>query len=398
MKKAIIFLLIVISFELFAEQPYVILISFDGFRWDYPDRGISPELKKMEERGVRAISFRPAFPSKTFPNHYSIITGMFPENHGIIMNYFRNPNTGEVYRLGDTVSVRDGKWYQGEAFWETARRNGIKTASYFWPGSEVKQEERRPDYFEKYEHKRAYRQRVDGVIEWLKLPWNERPKFITLYFDATDSYGHKYGPESEETNFAIRQLDSLVGYLKNGLAATSVADSVNIIIVSDHGMTEVSDEKTIRIDKILEDYKYEYTGGGPLLMIGAKENELDEIFNLLHLKEEHYRTYRKKNLPEWFNFSAHPFISPIILIADIGWSVEAGEKRYSSLGNHGYEKDHIDMHGIFFAEGPSFRKGFKTGTLWNVDVYPLLCEIYGISPRSNIDGSLERIGFILNER
>jgi len=215
--KSIFFFLITLTFLFAQDHPYVILVSFDGFRWDYSERGITPNISEMKRNGVHAVSLKPSFPTKTFPNHYSIISGMYPENHGLIFNSFFNPINNQEYSLGDTSAVRDSEWYLGEAFWETAERNGIKTASYFWPGSEMNLDYRRPSYYKKYEHNKAYRDRVDGVINWLKLPAVERPRFITLYFHDTDSYGHSYGPNSVEVNHSIIRLDSLIGYLKNQL-------------------------------------------------------------------------------------------------------------------------------------------------------------------------------------
>ena len=175
MKKQVILIFLLLVFNLSFGKPYVILISFDGFRWDYSERSITPNLDSMKMRGVHALSLRPSFPTKTFPNHYSIITGMYPENHGIIFNGFTNPFNGKGYRLGDTVSVRESEWYIGEAFWETAERNGVRTASYFWPSSEVNLDYRRPTYYKKYRHNSPYRERIDGVIKWLELPLSERP-------------------------------------------------------------------------------------------------------------------------------------------------------------------------------------------------------------------------------
>ncbi|MCB0739886.1 MAG: alkaline phosphatase family protein, partial [Chitinophagaceae bacterium] len=160
-------------------QPYVILISFDGFRWDYPDRGLSPNIELMKENGVAASSLRPCFPSKTFPNHYAIVTGMYPENNGLIANSMYDPYHHRKYALSDSVAVKDGRWYLGEAFWETAERNGITTASYFWPGSEMNPAYRRPTYFEHYDHAKPLQDRVEGIIHWLTLPPNQRPHFLT---------------------------------------------------------------------------------------------------------------------------------------------------------------------------------------------------------------------------
>ncbi|MCB0731624.1 MAG: alkaline phosphatase family protein, partial [Ignavibacteriae bacterium] len=278
MKKNIFIILFLLSSISFSQTiPYVILISFDGFRWDYLNRGITPNLDQIKNEGVNALSLRPSFPSKTFPNHYSIVTGMYPENHGIIANNFVNPFTNEVYKLGDTISVRDSKWYLGEAFWETAERNGIKTASYFWPGSEVKTDHRRPSIYEKYEHNRPYKSRIDGVVKWLKLPEKKRPHFISMYFHDTDSYGHKYGPNSPEINQSIQRLDSLIGYFKIELDKINFLDSVNILIVSDHGMTEINTNRIINIENILCGYNVKFGGEKPFMTIEPEKNEIDEV-------------------------------------------------------------------------------------------------------------------------
>lgn len=397
--KTLLFLLIAqLSFG--QNLPYTILISFDGFRWDYANRNITPNIDRLKAEGASALSLRPTFPSKTFPNHQSIITGMYNDHHGIISNFFKNPFTNEKYRLGDTNSVRESKWYLGEFFWETAERNGIKTASFFWPGSELHDTYRRPTMYKKYEHNFPYRARIDTVVKWLNLSQSIKPKFVTLYFHDTDSYGHNYGPNSQEIDQSISRVDSLLGYLFDNLEKTNMLDSTNIILVSDHGMTEISTERVINLDDFICGYDYNYSGDKPFATLNPPKDEVKEIYDLLKENENHYKVYLKDNLPSHYHYKDHPFIGPIILIAEIGWSIvndkslKRMKERYG-LGNHGYDNNHTDMHGIFFASGPSFKKNYKTGTLWNVDIYPLLCEIYNIAPRGNIDGHLERIEFIL---
>ena len=191
-KRLMIIFFLLFNSTFYCHQPYTILISFDGFRWDYAERGFTPNLNKLAEEGVSALSLRPCFPTKTYPNHYSIITGCYIEKHGIIANNFSDPLTGEKYSLSDRASVQNDKWYKAKAFWELAEENGIKSASYFFPGSELDNPKRRPSYFHHYDHNLPYQARIDGVIDWLKLPINERPKFITLYLHETDSFGHKY--------------------------------------------------------------------------------------------------------------------------------------------------------------------------------------------------------------
>jgi len=394
-------LILTLSLSLYAQdKPYVILISMDGFRWDYIYRGITPNLNKLADEGIHALSLRPSFPSKTFPNHYSIITGMYPENHGIIFNSFTNTFTGETYRIGDTISTRQSKWYKGEAFWETANRHNIKTASFFWVGSEQDIEYKRPTYFHHYNQNISFEERVNGVIKWLQLPENERPQFITLYFEEPDSKGHSFGPNSPETNKAIALVDSMLGLLINKLKNIGMEDKVNIIVVSDHGMAEISDERIINIEEILKNYKCKFYGMGTSIMIDAEPDKLNEIYAALKKNEKNYRVYMKDEIPEYFHFSKNPFILPIIVIAETGWTLVTNdyfkrERRYSLRGDHGFDNHHLDMHGIFIAKGPAFRSGYKTGTLWNVDVYPLLCKIFKITPNNLIDGDINRIGFIL---
>lgn len=406
MKKTIfiLFALILLPFSIYAQsQPYVILISFDGFRWDYSNRGISPNIDIMKKDGVSALSLRPSFPSKTFPNHYAIITGMYPENNGLIANSMHDPYTNEYYKLSDSIQVRNGKWYLGEAFWETAQRNGIISASYFWPGSEISPKYRRPKYFKRYVHTRAYKARVDGIINWLKLPYAERPHFLTLYFSVTDDIGHKFNPDSKEVNGAIIKEDSMLGLLFKKLKKINLYDSTNVILVSDHGMTEINKDRTVNIQSILKDFDVEYQQGGPFMLIQPKPDEVNEVYQLLLKNQNHFNVYTKANIPARFHYSNNPFIPDIIISADLGWSLTTDKSakymaKMKTGGNHGWDNNTLDMQGIFFAMGPDFKVGYKTATINNIDIYPLLCKIFNISPRSNIDGKLEDIEFILKNR
>lgn len=398
--SAIILILIFVLPAFAQSKPYVILISFDGCRWDYLDRGITPNLQFIKDNGVSALSLRPCFPSKTFPNHYAIVTGMHPENHGIIANNFIDPFTKEKYSLNDTAQVRKSRWYKGEAIWETARRQGVITASYFWPGSEADIEYRRPNYFVRYEHTRAYELRIKGVLDWMKLPDTVRPHFITLYFDAADTYGHKFGPDSEELNNTLMNLDRLVGNLLNGLNEIGLRDSTDLIFVSDHGMTEVTEERIIDIERLLPNYDCKFFDNGPLMFIFPKDEEKDFVYNELKNLQQNFKVYRKSELPEFYHFSHNSFVPDILIIADPGWTLisnkeEGWIKSYNSKGNHGYDPNFLDMQGIFLAIGPSFKKGYRTGTINNIDIYPLLAKILNVVPNNNIDGKLERIQFLL---
>ncbi len=376
-------------------KPYVILISFDGFRWDYLHRGLTPNLERMQRNGVTALSLQPVFPTKTFPNHLAIVTGMYPENHGIIFNRFRDPFSGKTYSLGDASAVRDPRWYLGEAFWETAERQGIVCASYFWPGSEMRPDYRHPTYFEEYEHNRPYEIRVDGVLKWLQLPVAERPHFITLYFDAVDSKAHRYGTRAAETDSAIARVDRMLGLLIAGLEKLGMLNQVNLIAVSDHGMMDTSPQRVIYLDRILGDTPCEFQQRGPVMMVQPKPGYRDEALRKLRAAEKHFRAFTREEVPAYWHFSNHPFISEIVVVAEPGWLLQLSGEKVRGRATHGWDNHTIDMHGIFVAMGPNFKTGYRTGTLRNIDIYPLLCKIMGIKPRQNIDGKLERIGFIL---
>jgi predicted AlkP superfamily pyrophosphatase or phosphodiesterase len=382
-------------------QPYVILISFDGYRWDYVNRGITPNVNSLIGDGAKAVSFKPVFPTKTFPSHISIVTGMYPENHGIIFNEFNDKFHNSNYNTRDSVQLRNSRWYKGEAFWETARRQGIITASYFWPSSDLDLDDRNPEYYYHYVHKRPYEDRIKGVLEWLQYPYDKRPHFITMYFDLTDGVGHRYGPNSPEINMAISSLDSTLGNLLSGLEEIQMRDSVNIILVSDHGMIEVHFEKIINVEEILEGYQFVHSNSGPVMMISADGGDIEKIYSLLEKNENHYKVYLKNDIPPYYHFSKSPMISEILLVAEMGWAVITNKnlkwmKPEKYNGNHGYNNHHLDMHGVFIAAGPQFKNNYKAGTINSLDVYPLLCKIFNIIPNNNIDGKLERIEFILN--
>ena len=404
LKCLIILLLIAITFHAQAsERPYVLLISLDGFRWDYIDRGLSPNIEWLAENGVEARSLEPVFPTKTFPTHYSIVTGLHAENHGLISNSFIDWETGDRFAIRDREMVENAKYYQAPALWETLRRHNITTASYFWVGSEIDIDYRRPHYYHRYDHERPHLDRIEGIIEWLQLPDDERPQFLTLYYSDVDSEGHRTGPYSQELDESIMLVDSLMGILLDRLEDIDMLDHMNIILVSDHGMTEVSPERVIELHSILNDYEVITDGVGPVVMIKPEDpDETETIYRRLIEEEENYRVYRKENMPAYWHYSAHPYIMPIIVIADMGWSLttrpfDPGQGYFATGGNHGYDNKHLDMHGIFYAMGPAFKEGYRTGTVRSIDVYPLIMEIFGLESRSGIDGDLENIRFILRE-
>jgi len=402
----LLFILLVVVQALFAkaasEKPYVLLISFDGFRWDYTERGITPNMRQMAKEGVQALSFQPAFPSKTFPNHYSIVTGLYPQNHRLINNRFINPFNNERYQVGDSISVRNAKWYGGEALWETAQRQGVLSASFFWPGSEVNLSYRRPTYFKRYDGSVALEQRIEGIIKWLQLPGKKRPHLLFLYFSNTDTQGHRFGPNSPQINQAIRFLDRELGVLFKKLDKIGMKDSVNVILVSDHGMTRLLPKGLIKLQDILNNRKVRMTGYGPLVQFFTRsDKEKEALYRLLSKHAKGFNVYKKEEIPEYFHYSKNAFIGDIIAVANLGYSFIRNNDELKKVlkrrpqGDHGYDNHTLDMQGIFLACGPAFKVNYRCSTLWNIDVYPLVCKVLGLVPNQEIDGRLERIGFIL---
>lgn len=380
-------------------KPYLLVISFDGFRWDYLDRGLTPNVNKIAEQGVRALTFQPSFPSKTFPNHYSIVTGLYPQNHGIINNKFINPANNKMYQLSDRTAVRDSYWYSGESIWETAEKQGIKTASFFWPGSEVRTEYKHPHYYKLYDGTVTHEERIDGVIDWLILPEKDRPHLLFLYFSDTDTEGHHHGPESDKVNEAIRLLDQKTGLLLNKLQGIGMAEKMNIIIVSDHGMTTTQKEGFLFLDEILQGLEYHYTGYSPVVQFFAHKNQnLDSIYQRFKQDERGYKVYLKKDIPDAYHYAQHPYIADLLLVAEPGFTIFENREQalnHTTKGDHGYDNRSLDMHGIFVAKGPAFKVNYRTGTILNIDLYSLMAKILKIYPSQKIDGKLERIEHVL---
>lgn len=376
---------------------YVIMLSLDGFRWDYNSLTETPNLDYIKENGVKATGLQPTFPSKTFPNHYTIATGLFPGNHGLISNRFYAPDIDKTYSIRDRSSVENGKFYKGEPIWVTAESQKVKSASFYWVGSEAKIKGYRPSYYKLYDHDFPYSQRIDTVIHWLKLPHPQRPHLITWYLDEADGIGHKYGPDSPELVTTIEKLDSLVGVFIKKLNDLPIKDSVNFIIVSDHGMAKTEDDKTIYLNKhVKKDWiKYNF-GDNPFTLIYPKKNCKDSVYNALE-KLNGINVYKKEEIPERFNFKQNERVSEIVVVADSGFTTSFSNKHKDySGGTHGYDNTFKDMYGIFYAYGPDFKKNYNAGTLYNTDIYELLVNLLNIKPAPN-DGKPEQIFHVLKK-
>ncbi len=380
------------------------MISFDGFRSDYLDWYDTPNMDNFISKGVRAEGLIPVFVSKTFPNHYSIATGLYAENHGLIGNHFYDPLLDDEYSLSDRSKVEDPKFYEGEPIWVTAEKNNIQTASYFWVGSEAPIKNTYPTRWKRYDHDFPFDSRIDSVVSWLSMPKPKRPQLCLLYFHEPDHTGHETGPKSNETAMMVTKMDSLFGILISKLDQLPIAKNLNILVVSDHGMTEISSERTIDLSNHIETSKMKQEGSGPYsLLYDMDKNEIGNIVDKLNTVPK-ISAYAKKDIPDRYHFKHHHRIKDVLVIADEGWYINNQAISSSSKigayipkgGTHGYDNQLKSMHALFIANGPAFKKGIKVPPFENVNIYPLICHILNIDPNKNIDGNLENIIHILD--
>lgn len=379
-------------------KPTLILVSFDGCRYDYPDHCDTPNLDAIAANGVKAEGLKTSFPSKTFPNHITIVTGLYPGNHGIIANKIYDHNTGEYYKLSNKA-VTEAKWYNGEPIWVTAELQGFKTATFFWPGSEAPIKGVRPTYWKAYEHTFPYEKRVERVLNWLDLPEEERPQFISLYFDEPDGQGHRHGPLSKEALSALEEVDGHLGDLLKGLKERGLEDKVNIIVLSDHGMTTVSRDRLIYLDDYIDLNDVLVVDWSPIAAIRPKPGKEEKVYNALKGAHPHMKVYKKGELPEEYHYNDYKFIQPIIIVADLGWTMGShqfyGKKPGKpSGGTHGYDPNYTEMNAIFYAQGPAFKKGYTAPVFQNIHVYELMCAVLGLEPAQN-DGDIKEVKELL---
>lgn len=385
------------------KKPYVILVSLDGFRWDYVDQYKPPHLTKFIENGVKAESLIPAFPSKTFPNHYSIATGMYPDKHGIIGNSFYSYKKNTNYSIGNRAQVEDGEFYGGTPIWVLADKADMVSASYFFVGTEANIQGIHPTYYHSYDSKIKNEERVSESLKWLALPEKERPHLITMYFSDMDDIGHRYSPDNhEQLERALMHLDKNLGDLFDGVAATGL--DVNIIIVSDHGMTTVEASHFLPIEMLTITELYTIVDNGAILDIHPNTGvSIDAILEELKPKEHHFKVYTTENTPGFEYSPQNKDWGKIQIIPDYGYYFSKTQRiedmkngGIKAVGVHGYDPKQKDMHGIFYANGPAFKSGFVIPSTQNINIYPLMCDILDLKVPSDVDGNLETIQSVLN--
>lgn len=369
-------------------DPILILVSLDGFRWDYLDRGESPHLQRLAADGVRATGLIPVFPSKTFPSHYSIVTGLYPGHHGIISNNMIDPELEAEFHLHDRAAVEDPRWWGGEPIWVTAERQGVLAATLFWPGSETAVGGVRPTHWLRFDRQMRFEARVDRVLEWLDKPEHVRPRLIALYFEFPNDVSHRHGPDAAETMASIREVDARIGDLVAGIEERGLWDRVQLVVVSDHGMAEVDPERIIYLDRFVRLKEGELFEDGALVQIYPRRGREEKILRALEGADPHLQIYRRAEIPARYRLRDNPRTPPILGVPDVGWEVAyGGTERAREIrmmgGDHGQDPADPRMHGLFVAKGISFRRGLVIDRFESVDIYNLLADILGLEPVPN---------------
>lgn len=374
-----------------AETP-LLLISIDGFRASYLDLGLTPSLQRIADQGVRAQWMNPSYPSLTFPNHYTLVTGLRPDHHGVIHNSMSDADLGK-FKVSDRDAVGDTRWWNGgEPIWIGAQKAGLRSATLFWPGSEAPIHGLRPNRWKPFDAKVSENARVDEILGWLGEPAATRPHVATLYFDALDHESHDHGPDSPEARTAMQRIDAALGRLVDGLAARGELDRVNLIVVSDHGMAEVAPGQRIAVEDMVTLQQAVVTSVGQSIGVAPNPGFEAEVEKRLLGRHDHYQCWRKGELPARWHYGTHPRIPAMVCQMDEGWDAIEGEvlkksPKNQTRGSHGYDPALPSMRAIFIARGPAFRQGATIPAFDNIDVYPLLARLLGIKPAKN-DGDI----------
>lgn len=384
-----------------AMAPTVILVSLDGFRADYLDRHAPPTLTRIATEGVRAESLIPVFPTKTFPNHYTLVTGLRPARHGIVGNTIYDSAFDTPFNPRNRESMQDARWWGGEPLWVTLEKQGQIAAPFLWPGSEAAIKGWRPRYWLPYRDTYAVEDRIQWILDCLQLPAKDRPTFLTLYFSQVDASGHFNGPESLATEKAVHMVDQYLGMLLDSLESRGLLDDINLLITSDHGMAPTSRERVVFLDDAVNMKDIAHFHGDPALMVWPAEGREKAVLEALQAVP-HVSFYRKSNLPEDYGLRDHRRIAPLVGIVDEGWrvSTRASHARNPARfdgGAHGYDHRLPAMQGIFLGHGPAFREATTAGPLSIVDLYVLMTDILGVTPAPN-DGNPDVADSLLKPR
>ena len=365
----------------------VLLVSIDAFRADYLELGLTPNLARLVREGVRARWMNPSYPSLTFPNHYTIVTGLRPDRHGIVHNTMDDAALG-AFKLSDRAAVSTSQWWRGEPIWVSAENAGLPTATMFWPGSEAVIGGRQPGRWLPFDKAVPLLARVDTALGWLTESATTRPRLTTLYFDALDEASHDHGPDSAEAHAALREADAAIGRLVAGLEARALLDAVNIVVVSDHGMATVKPGNVIAVEDMVDPTDAVAVTAGQSLGFAPRPGRTAAAEQRLLGTHPRYDCWRKADLPPRWHYGRHARVPPIVCQMHEGWDALprarlARRAADATRGSHGFDPALPSMRALFVARGPAFRRGIVMPAFDNVDVYPLLARLVGIRPAPN---------------
>ena len=380
------------------DRPHVVLISFDGMKPEYLDRIELPNFQRVMRRGVRSVGMIPTFPSKTFPNHYSIVTGWYAGRHGLVGNSFWDPARNAGYRMADTGAVRDSSWYRGEPIWSTAEKQGMVAGSFFWPGSEAAIAGARPTFVKRYDGRVRNFARVDTVLSWLRLPEANRPHMITMYFSTTDGAGHEHGPLSAQVDTAAWAVDSALGRLLDGIDQLPIRHRVFLVLVSDHGMSEQSPRWFVGLDTLIDTTGVVALDGGPNVNLHVRGgvDRARALRDSINRRMRHGRAHLRDEIPARLHYSADPRVGDIVVIMDEHFTIgRSNRPPREGTATHGWDPSLPSMHAIFVASGPGIPAGKTIPSFENVDVYPWLTELLGLRAARDIDGRPGRLAALI---
>jgi alkaline phosphatase D len=382
------------------EKPYVLLVSIDGYRYDYNSLHSPKHLTDFAKHAATITRFEPSFPTVTFPNHITLVTGLYPAHHGIVSNRFYNHALQQPYAMNIKQAVTDGRFYHGVPLWSLAGQQGLKSATYFWPGSEAKIAGQRPNYWLPYRDNAPNNERVEQVLQWFNLAEDQRPQFVTLYFSDVDTAGHLFGPESTNTYQAVQKVDQAVGLLLAGIKALPF--KVNVIITSDHGMANVAGFERLYTDKLFVGNKalkarFSFNNDAAFSLVTAtgenKQQDLDAL-KALTQKVPGLQFYRQQDIPASLHFNNNPSIGDAILISNQHY-ITSTDARAGVVGKHGYDASVIsDMNTVLYAQGPAFNH-VTVDYAENIHLYPLIADILGLTITEPIDGRLSVLSPLL---
>jgi predicted AlkP superfamily pyrophosphatase or phosphodiesterase len=386
-------------------KPYVVLVSLDGFRYDYAQRYGATHLLSIAARGATAPGgMVPSYPTVTFPNHWTLVTGLYPEHHGIVGNSFYDPVRAQTYSLRDSATFRDGSWYGGTPLWSLAERQGMRSACLFWVGCEAEVQGERPSFYLRYDPHFPNAQRVQLIMHWLALPEAERPHLLTLYFSDVDEAGHQFGPDSPQMAAAVRALDHLVGTLDSSLATTHLP--IDLIVVSDHGMANVAGGY-IYLDTFAPDLSSHLVRSVDRGLYAKSESDAAHIFAELQHASDKFAVYRRAAVPEALHFSTNARSGDPVVVATGPYAIRslgspAGIIK-PEVGSHGWDPAIVpEVKAMFIAAGPDIRAGVQLPSFENVDLYPLVATILGLDishlASGPIDGRIEPVEAALAAR